>query len=71
MVTPDGEVTWINTLSLADTNKTVPRLRLMSESAAAEVALASPSMTSRMLALPTGASVYCFMEAGTWRKGQT
>lgn len=71
MVMPDGEEMCRATLSLAETNKTVPRLRVTSERAASEVAAASPSMTRRMLALSTGATVYCFTEAGTWRKYKT
>lgn len=71
MLIPDWEVMCRETLSLAEMNRTVPRLRVMSESAAAEVAEASPSMTRRMLALSTGATVYCFTEAGTWRKYRT
>lgn len=67
MLIPDWELTCRETLSLADTNRTVPRLSVMSERAAAEVAVASPSMTSRMLALSTGATVYCFTEDGTCR----
>lgn len=71
MVIPAGEVTCRETLSLAETNSTVPRLRATSEKAAAEEAVASPSMTRRMLALSTGATVYCFTEAGTCRKHGT
>lgn len=68
MVIPDLEATCRETLSLAETKRTVPRLSEMSERAAAEVAVASPSMTRRMLALSTGATVYCFTEAGTCRR---
>lgn len=62
---PDCEVMCKVTLSLAETNRTEPLLSVTSEKAAAEVAAASPSMTRRMLALSTGATVYCFTEAGT------
>lgn len=65
MIIPGEEVMCRETLSLADTNRTVPRLRVTSERAAADVAVASPSITRRMLALSTGATVYCFIEAGT------
>lgn len=71
MFIPDGEVMCREMLSLAETNRTVPRLSVMSERAAAEVAVASPSMTRRTLALSTGATVYCFTEAGTCRKDET
>lgn len=65
MVIPDWEVTCRETLSLAEMKRTVPRLRVMSEGAAAEVAVASPSITRRMPAQSTGAKVYCLTEAGT------
>lgn len=68
MVIPDGEVMCRVTHSLAETNRTVPRLRATSERAAAQVAVASPSMTRIMLALSTGATVYCFTEAGICKK---
>lgn len=68
MVIPNVEVRCRDTHSLAETNSTVPRLILTSERAAAEVAVASPSMTRTMLALSTGARVYCFTEAGICRK---
>lgn len=68
MFIPDWEVMCRETLSLAEMNRTVPRLSVTSERAAAEVAEASPSMTRRMLALSTGATVYCFTEAGTCRR---
>lgn len=71
MFIPDGEATCRETLSLAETNRTVPRLSATSERAAAEVAVASPSMTRRMLALSSGATVYCLTEAGTWRGSGT
>lgn len=71
MLIPDWEVMCRETLSLAETNRTVPRLSVTSERAAAEVAVASPSMTKRMLALSTGATVYCFTEAGTCRRDGT
>lgn len=56
-VSPDCEVRCRATLSLAETKRTLPRLKVMSEKAATEVAVASPSMTSRMLALSTEATV--------------
>lgn len=71
MVIPNEEVMCRETHSLAETNSTVPCLRVTSERAAAEVAVASPSMTRRMLALSTGATVYCFTEAGICRKNRT
>lgn len=71
MFIPDCEVMCRETLSLADTNNTVPRRRVTSERAATAVAMASPSMTRRMLALSTGAKVYIFTEGGTWRKKET
>lgn len=71
MFIPDGEVMCRETLSLAEMNRTVPRLSVTSERAATEVAVASPSMTRRMLALSTGATVYCFTEGGTWTKNGT
>lgn len=67
MVIPAWEATCRETVSLADTNRTVPRLRVMSERAAVQVVVASPSMTRTMLALSTGARVYCFTEVGTCR----
>lgn len=56
-VIPDGEATCRDRLSLAETKRTVPRLIVRSEKAAAEVAVASPSITRRMLALSTEATV--------------
>lgn len=67
-VIPDGEVTCRDRLSLAETKRTVPRLIARSEKAAAEVAVASPSITRRMLALSTEATVQVFIEAGTCRQ---
>lgn len=63
MVIPDWEVTCRETLSLAEMKRTVPRVRVMSERV--EVAVASPRTTNRMPAQSTGATVYCFIEAGT------
>lgn len=57
MVIPDWEVTCRETLSLAEIKITVPRLRVMSERAAVEVAVASPSTTRRMPAESTAATV--------------
>lgn len=57
MLIPDWDEMCRETLSLADTKRTLPRLSVTSERAAAEVAVASPSMTSRMLPLSSGATV--------------
>jgi len=67
MSIPDLEEMCRATPSLAEMKRTVPRLSVTSERAAAEVAVASPSTTRRMLALSSGATVYCFTEAGTCR----
>lgn len=51
MVTPPGESTCRETLSLADTKRTAPPLRVTPDSPAELVAEASPSVTRTMLAL--------------------
>lgn len=70
MVIPAGEATAKEMLSLADTKRTVPRLSVTSTSPVAHKAVASPSMTRRMLALSTGDRTYCWTEGGTCRTRQ-
>ncbi len=67
MVMPDDDVSCKETLSLAEMKSTDPGVRVMSERAAADVATASPSMTSRMPAESSALTVYCRAEAGIWR----
>lgn len=64
IVTPTGETSSKEMLSLADTKRTVPRLSMISERPVAHVAVAWPSVTRRMLALSTGEMVYCGREGG-------
>lgn len=70
MVIPAGEATAKEMLSLADTKRTVPRLSVTSTRPVAHKAVASPSMTRRMLALSTGDRTYCWTEGGTCRTRQ-
>lgn len=65
MVMPVDDVICKETLSLAEMKSTEPRFRVMSESAAADVATASPSMTSRIPAESRALTVYCCIEDGT------
>lgn len=64
MVTPAGETTCKEMLSLADTKRTVPLVSVTSDRPAV---VAWPSVTSRMLALSTGEMVYRGREGGTCR----
>lgn len=64
MVTPAGETASKEMLSLADMKRTVPLLSVTSDR---PVAVAWPSVTSRMLALSTGEMVYRGREGGTCR----
>lgn len=71
MVTPAGETTCKERLSLADTKRTVPLLSVTSDR---PVVVAWPSVTRRMLALSTGEMAYCGREGGICRSrrgGQT
>lgn len=67
MVIPAGEATCKEMLSLADTNRTVPRLSVTSDRPVAHVAVAWPSVTRRMLALSRGEMAYCRTEGGICR----
>lgn len=66
MVTADDDVTCKETLSLAEMKSTEPLCRVMSESAAAEEATASPSTTNRMPADSSALTVYCSTDAGIY-----
>lgn len=67
MVIPAGEATCKEMLSLADTNRTVPRLSVTSDRPVAHVAVAWPSITRRMLALSRGKMAYCWTVGGICR----